>query len=192
MCGAVEHQGWLLPVNEARGQRMSSRHLTLADYDERWPARFEAEKRQLVDALGDGIVDCLHIGSTAVPGLAVKPVIDMLLIVAALSMLDRHQSVLAALEYLAKGENGIAGRRYFYKGAQVRRFHLHAYEPTHPDIVRHLAFRDYLRNHPEIAKEYQEVKRQALIDAQHSSKLYAKFKAPFIQRHEAIALALVK
>ncbi|CAI0942862.1 GrpB family protein [Serratia quinivorans] len=171
---------------------MSSRKITLVDYDINWPAKFEAEKQQIVNALDDCVVGCFHIGSTSVPGLAAKPVIDMLLIVSSLQILDRRQSVLEKIGYVAKGENGIAGRRYFYKGKQVRNYHLHAYEPTHPDIVRHLAFRDYLKNNPEIAEEYQRIKKQALISAKNSSGIYAELKDPFIKKHEAIALRLAK
>ncbi|MDX5626912.1 MULTISPECIES: GrpB family protein [unclassified Brenneria] len=171
---------------------MSSRKITLADYDPNWPAKFEAEKLHIANSLDDCFVDCFHIGSTSVQGLAAKPVIDMLLIVSSIQTLDSRQSALEAIGYVAKGENGIAGRRYFYKGRQVRNFHLHAYEPAHPDIIRHLAFRDYLRNNPEISKEYQEIKKRALRGAKNSSELYVASKDPFIKKHEAIALSLAQ
>ncbi len=171
---------------------MSNRKITLADYDAKWPVKFEVEKQHITNSLDDIYIDCFHIGSTSVPGLAAKPIVDMLLIVSSLQALDRRQSALEAIGYIPKGENGVAGRRYFYKGHQIRNFHLHAYESAHPDIARHLAFRDYLRNNPEIAKEYQALKNLAMISTKNSPELYAEFKDPFIKKHEAIALGLTE
>lgn len=171
---------------------MSSRQITLVDYDINWPAKFEAEKKQIVNSLNDCVIECFHIGSTSVPGLAAKPIIDILLVVSSLDSLDRCQLELEKIGYIAKGENGICGRRYFIKGIQVRSFHLHAYESNHPDIVRHLAFRDYLKNNPDIAKEYQKIKKQAIIIANNEPEIYSEYKNPFIKKHESIALSHAK
>ncbi|HAT5001211.1 TPA: GrpB family protein [Serratia marcescens] len=171
---------------------MPFRKITLVDYDINWPAQFETEKNLITNMLDDCVVDCFHIGSTSVPGLAAKPIIDILLVVSSLQKLDKRQSALESIGYIARGENGIVGRRYFYKGLVVRQFHLHAYETTHPDIVRHLAFRDYLKRNPEIAAEYQETKKKALIMADNDPVIYAELKAPFIKKHESIALHLAK
>ncbi|MHB9806401.1 GrpB family protein [Pantoea agglomerans] len=171
---------------------MSSRKIIIIDYDINWPAKFEAEKKLIINKLDDCVVDCFHIGSTSVPGLAAKPIIDMLLVVSSLKKLDKHQPALESLGYVAKGENGISGRRYFYKGIVVRHFHLHAFETNHPEIVRHLLFRDYLQKHPEVVAKYQEIKKRACSSAAHNPVIYAELKDSFIKKHESIALSLAK
>lgn len=171
---------------------MFKRKITLSEYNIDWPDKFDAEKTLITNALDDCVIDCFHIGSTSVPGLMAKPIIDMLLIVTSLRTLDDRQSALETIGYISKGENGLAKRRYFYKGKLLRRFHLHAFEPRHPDIVRHLAFRDYLREQPEITIEYQKIKKLALINGKGSAEFYANFKDPFIKKHEAIALEIAE
>lgn len=171
---------------------MPNRKITISDYDSHWPEKFEQEKIHLANLLGACFVDCFHIGSTAVPGLAAKPIIDMLIIVSSLTELDLLQPVLERSGYTVKGENGISGRRYFFKGNVVRYFHIHAYEINHLDIERHLAFRDYLRSHLAIAKQYESIKKKALADSRRSPERYIMYKDAFIKEHEAIALSLIE
>jgi len=170
---------------------MTTRKIIIADYDSNWPTKFENEKQSLQKSLTDCFIDCFHIGSTAVPGLAAKPVIDMLMTVSSLEQVDLHQAVLERSGYTVKGENGIPGRRYFFKGNDVREFHIHAYEKDHPDVERHLAFRDYLRSHHAIARQYEAIKKKAVVAANQSPDLYVKYKDAFIKEHEIKALSLI-
>ena len=126
----------------------------VADYDPKWPEMFEAEAalvREIIgEIIGDNLITIFHIGSTAVPGLKAKPVIDMLPVVRDVEALDGLTREFDAAGYEAMGEFGLTGRRYFRKGGANRTHQLHAYQydAVHA-ITRHVAYRDYMRAHAE-------------------------------------------
>lgn len=125
-----------------------------------------------------------HIGSTAVPGLLAKPVIDMLMVARSIAAIDRRAAGLQGLGYEAKGENGIAGRRYFVKrgGDGARRFHLHAFAIGAPPIAAHLAFRGRLREDAAMAADYARLKRSILAAGLACRAEYEAKKAEFVAR----------
>src|SRR3546814_9547675 len=121
-----------------------------------------------------------HIGSTSIPGIHAKPIIDMLAVTSDLSLLDGCESRIASLGYEALGEFGIPGRRYFRKDNSTgeRTHQIHAFRTGSPQITRHLQFRDYLIAHPAVARDYDVLKRRlaALFPAdirseEHTSEL---------------------
>lgn len=118
--------------------------IRIVDHDPAWSAAFEAEARRLQGALGAVAAAVHHVGSTSVPGLVAKPVIDVLLEVERLAELDVRTPVLEGLGYEALGEYGIPGRRYFRRGdaAGVRTHQVHAFARGSHGALRHLAFRD--------------------------------------------------
>jgi GrpB-like predicted nucleotidyltransferase (UPF0157 family) len=130
-------------------------------YDENWPAQFEKEATVVRQALGANFVAVHHIGSTSVPGLAAKPIIDMLGVVHDITQIDAV--ALDRLGYENRGELGIAFRRFFQKGVPRRTHHLHIWEEGNPDIDRHLLFRDYLRSRPDDVKRYENLKRELAV-----------------------------
>jgi len=136
--------------------------IVLVEYDSRWPGVFEAEAARVRAALGgDSVVAVEHIGSTAVPGLAAKPIIDLLVGVTSLGCGGEVTPALEAIGYEAQGEFGIPGRLFFEKrgvGA-VRTHHLHMAEPGGEFWTEELLFRDYLRAHPDEARAYERLKR---------------------------------
>ena len=134
--------------------------MVVSPYDDRWVLMFAEEADKLRGLLGKQVVTINHFGSTAVQGMVAKPIIDILLVVRNISLIDAYNTDLQTFGYEAKGENGIPGRRFFQKGGDHRTHHLHAYQTDSPEIERHLAFRDYLRNHPLAMKEYGELKEQ--------------------------------
>lgn len=144
-------------------------------------------------ALGAVATATHHIGSTAIPGILAKPIIDMLLEVGDLDLLERKTAKLEALGYESLGEFGIAGRRYFRKDdAQgVRTHQIHAFAAGSPHVTRHLAFRDYLRAFPEVAHDYSELKRRLLETCHGSVDAYMEGKDPFIKVVEQAALRWV-
>ncbi len=155
-----------------------------------WRPAFETESLLVREALGDAVHALHHIGSTAVPGLAAKPVIDMLLEVPDLALLDARSEALLALGYEALGEYGLPGRRYFRKSdAQGQRsHHLRAFVAGHREARRHLVFRDYLIAHPEVATAYGALKLAQARAHPQDIEAYMDGKDPFIKDHDARAL----
>jgi len=164
------------------------RIIEVADYNPKWNDLFDSEREQLERALGPVLLKCHHIGSTSVPGLAAKPIIDILLEVTSLSELDSLNSAMETLGYEPRGEYGIPGRRYFPKGEDLRTHHIHAFEPGDPGVQRHLLFRDYLRLFPEKAGEYAAVKRGVAARCDNDMEAYCDGKDAFVKALEQEAL----
>ena len=169
------------------------RPVVVVDHQASWAAQFEAEAVAIHRALATEVVYIHHIGSTAVSGLAAKPIIDILPVVRDVSVLDgAGAAALARWGYEARGEYGLAGRRYFVK-VDARRgahqVHVHAYAVGHPDIARHLAFRDYLRHQSSVAAAYGRLK--AALAEQHPRDIeaYMDGKDAFVKEQEERALA---
>src|SRR5947209_8072592 len=116
-------------------------------YRDEWVELFRREAEQLGRVFGDELIAIHHIGSTAVPGLQAKPVIDMLPVVRQIERVDAFDPAMRALGYEPMGEYGIPGRRYFRKGGDDRTHQAHAFQQGDPNVERHLAYRDYLRAH---------------------------------------------
>ena len=133
---------------------ITKRRIDVVDSDPEWAAKFLEEAKAIARVVDRGLVAIHHIGSTAVPGLVAKPVIDILLEVEDLEILDEFDSALEELGYIVKGEYGISGRRFYLKGTLDRTHHIHAFVAGSHDAVRHLAVRDYLMAHRDVAEEY--------------------------------------
>ncbi|MGE0973327.1 GrpB family protein (plasmid) [Klebsiella sp. WOUb02] len=164
------------------------RKVTVVTYDEHWPEAFEAEGVLLQASLGHVVSGIHHIGSTSVPGLAAKPVIDILLEVTGLVELDSLNAAMARAGYTARGENGIPDRRYFTKGEEQRSHHVHAFAAGDPQIEKHLAFRDYLIRNGKAAELYARIKRAAALVNESDTGGYSAFKKDFIEHHLRLAL----
>lgn len=167
---------------------LSIRVVEVVDYDQNWKNTFETERVLLAKAIGINAVKIEHIGSTAVVGLAAKPVIDILIEVTDLKELDNAAENMEALGYLVKGENGIEGRRYFQKGGNQRSHHVHAFQMNDLHLYRHRAFKEYLIAHSEIASEYGALKKEAAFKSDNNINAYMALKNNFIQKHEKIAI----
>ncbi|MGY0216537.1 GrpB family protein [Endozoicomonadaceae bacterium StTr2] len=162
--------------------------IEVVNYQESWKQDYSTEAEQVRQALAELNPVLHHIGSTSVPGLVAKPVIDILVAVESLDALDQQAARLEELGYEAKGEFGIPGRRYFRKGADKRTHQIHAFAASDDNIQRHLAFRDYLTAFPEIAEEYSELKRQIASESGEDVEAYYASKDEFIRHHEKKAL----
>lgn len=160
-------------------------------HDPAWHSDFVAESGAIRAALGDATLAVHHIGSTAIPGILAKPIIDLLGEVTSLALVDGQSGAIEALGYEAMGAYGIEGRRYFRKiDADGRRtHHLHVFEAGSPHVTRHLAFRDYLRNHPDVARDYSLLKACLTAAKDVSWDGYLDGKADFIAETETAALA---
>jgi GrpB-like predicted nucleotidyltransferase (UPF0157 family) len=152
--------------------------VVVIDYDPNWPEEFERLKSRVVDALGEVVVRVEHVGSTAVPGLTAKPIVDLYAVV---DDMDRATELLAALGYKAEGELGVPGRRGFSWPAGEKRHHLYICPPDHAGLASVVRFRDYMRTHPEEALEYGELKRKLAIRHRNDQEAYADGKTLFIE-----------
>ena len=164
------------------------RKVEVVDYRDSWAEAFRLEDRVLHKALGDLNPAIHHIGSTSVQGLSAKPVIDILIEVEHLDSLEAQTDALAAIGYRYRGENGIPGRLYYEKGGEDRTHQVHAFETGSRGAIRHLAFRDYLRAHPDVAHDYAELKKQVARNCNNDIEVYCDGKDEFVQQHEKLAL----
>lgn len=166
------------------------REIIVVPSDPDWPNQYRREADRVHSVLPTGLMRLQHIGSTSVPGLAAKPIIDMLGEVGDLQDIDRHTVALENLGYEAMGEFGIAGRRYFRLSDAdgVRRFHIHCFETGSAGAVRHLAFRGYLSAHPEVADAYGELKEQLARQFPTSIEDYMEGKDAFVKSVEKRAI----
>ncbi|MDW8742642.1 GrpB family protein [Streptococcus suis] len=130
-----------------------------------------------------------NIGSTAVKGLAAKSIIDIMPVVTNISLVDKHNKEFVAIGYECMGEFGIEGRRYFRKGGDNRTHQIHIFEQSnHKDINRHIAVRDFLRTHPDIALEYGELKMELAYRFSEDIEGYCTGKDAFVKQLEKDAL----
>lgn len=161
--------------------------IVVVEYNPKWEDLFNSEKMALQDMLGESVSGIHHIGSTSIKGLAAKPVIDILLEVVSLESIDFLTPAIESMGYEAKGEFGIPGRRYFRKGIPTSTHHIHAFKSGDANIVRHIAFRDFLKAHPSVLQEYERLKK-GLAEICDSMDSYCNGKDGFIKHYEAKAL----
>jgi len=169
------------------------KQVTVFPYDPQWPAAFERGAAEVNAALGESLLAIHHIGSTSIPGIHAKPIIDMLAVAGDLSEVDQRAQRMQEIGYVAMGEFGIPGRRYFRRdnAAGVRTEQVHAFAANSPHIRRHLAFRDFLRSHADLAQEYSELKQHLARAHPFDLEAYMDGKDAFIRETEARALEWV-
>lgn len=159
------------------------RKVEVVPHNPLWREAFEIEAKRVAAALGENVVAIHHIGSTAIPNIYAKPIIDLLVEVRAIDDVDERNSAMSLLGYEAKGEFGIPGRRYFRKDNRegFRTHHIHAFETKSAQAERHLAFRDYMIAHPEDARIYSELKRKLAQEHPQNIDGYMDGKNEFIK-----------
>ena len=163
----------------------------LLPHDPAWPDQAGQEGDRILEAVGFAIGSVQHIGSTSIPGILAKPIIDLMGIGPDIEALDSARPGLEGIGYAWHGEYGLDGRRYCTLTDTVtglRKFHLHCYAEGDHSIRRHLAFRDYLRGHPAEAEAYERMKQGCATKHPADSNAYTKCKDRWITRVEAQAL----
>lgn len=158
--------------------------VVMLEYDPRWPEEYLEEEGHIRGAMGASLVAVEHIGSTAVPRLAAKPIIDILAgvrrLIDAEGCIDALQGI--GYEYVPEYEADLPDRRYFRKGsAGARTHHLHVVEHGGAFWRDHVLFRDYLRAHPERARQYEELKRDLAKRLGRDKHAYTDAKASFVR-----------
>jgi GrpB-like predicted nucleotidyltransferase (UPF0157 family) len=158
--------------------------------DAAWPGQARQELRRIGDALGDVALALEHVGSTAVPGLAAKPVLDLLVCVGDLGRRERYVPVLEALGYLFAPAPESPGRHFFARPPErPRSHHVHVCEAGGEDALRHVALRDFLRAHPGEAASYAALKRRLVARHPQDRLAYIDGKAAHLTALERRALA---
>ncbi len=160
-------------------------NLKVVIYDPQWPEMFDSESKLIKQALGNNCIDIHHIGSTSVPGLSAKPIIDILPVVKDIQEVDKSIKAMESLGYEAKGEHGIAFRRFFQKGQNVKTHHVHVYEENDPEISRYLKFRDWMRSHEDDARNYANLKMELAAKFPRDMLQYCNGKDAFVASIDA-------
>jgi GrpB-like predicted nucleotidyltransferase (UPF0157 family) len=166
------------------------RPVELVEYSPAWAHEARGAAEGIADALGSILIAVHHVGSTSVPGICAKPVIDLLPVVTDLPRLDGASPALRALGYQWRGEFGIPGRRYCTLDdvtSGKRRVQLHCFAAGHPESERMLLFRDYLRSHPDEALAYQAEKERCRAMYPDDTEAYAEAKTVWIRACESRA-----
>jgi GrpB-like predicted nucleotidyltransferase (UPF0157 family) len=140
--------------------RKVGRTVVVVDYDAEWPRRFEELRARIWPVVSDVVIRIEHVGSTSVPGLAAKPIVDMTIVVGGRSDVPPTIERLSTLGYRHRGNLGIEDREAFDHHTDVPPHHLYVCPEGTIGIVNQLAVRDYLRAHPDAARRYGELKKQ--------------------------------
>jgi GrpB-like predicted nucleotidyltransferase (UPF0157 family) len=171
--------------------RSQIRAVEVVDPDPEWANRFSTESDRLAAILGTGLVRIEHIGSTAIPGIKAKPIVDLMPLVVSIDSVDGLEAEFEKAGYNWYHEYGLPGRRYLNRdnlAAGKRIANVHIYQADHPEVARHLAFRDYLRANPNLAAEYEAVKVQCAARCAQDVDAYNECKDPWIKPVELAAV----
>lgn len=163
-----------------RKKRIATKPVTLESTNPLWPTMFEQEAARIQKALGTNCITIHHVGSTAVPGLAAKPIIDMIPVVRDITQVDLANSAMQSLGYDVKGEAGMLFRRFFTKKTPDLNCNIHIYEPDAGEVDRLLRFRDWMRTHPDDLKAYATLKQQLAIQYPQDLTAYCLAKDAFV------------
>ncbi|MES2607580.1 MAG: bifunctional GrpB family protein/GNAT family N-acetyltransferase [Pseudomonadota bacterium] len=159
-----------------------TKQIEVVPYNPEWPVMFAEESARIMGALGNNCIMIHHIGSTSVPGLAAKPIIDIIVVV---KNAKAFMSSVESIGYAYKGEMNIPFRFYFSKKGAVT-VHLHVYEDGNPEIELNLTFTNYLRNNPQACAEYAALKTHLLTQVSSFERSPSQFSGYTLGKHEFI------
>ena len=144
---------------------MKDTTISVVPYDPLWPEQFQRASQEIMAILGDNCCTIHHVGSTAIPGIWAKPIIDMIPVVKDIYSVEQHNIEMQKLGYHAKGEHGILFRRYFQRQKPFPACNVHIYEQGSSEIARLTEFRDFLIGNPDYQAQYENLKRQISKDS---------------------------
>lgn len=163
-----------------------SNPVVISDYDPAWRQQFDQLKKLFEPWVGHLLTRIEHVGSTSVPGLPAKPIIDLDLVIASQTDFEKTKSALAELGYLHRGDLGIAGREAFATPSNSIPHHLYVCAEDGEEFKRHIAFRDKLRCDQEVAGNYAELKKALAVKFRYDREAYTEAKSDFIQAQLAM------
>jgi GrpB-like predicted nucleotidyltransferase (UPF0157 family) len=165
------------------------RNINVVPYQSEWIELYQKEAELLMDALGEIALHIEHIGSTAIPGMVAKPVIDMMVAIESFDQASEYIPILAELGYEYRAPDTVPERMFFAKECcpEVRTHHLNLSPLTSEFWKNQLAFRDYLRMHPQVALEYGDIKVNLAETYAQSKFLDREGKTEFVTKVLALA-----
>jgi GrpB-like predicted nucleotidyltransferase (UPF0157 family) len=163
--------------------------LVIKAYDPQWPILFEELRVKFSELLGNMVSAIEHIGSTSVPGLAAKPIIDLDVLLASAAYLPETIRRLATLGYEHEGDLGIAGREAFRTPRSLCAHHLYVCLPNYEEFRRHILLRNYLRSHPAEVSAYNNLKWELFARFANDRAAYIQGKADFVTQLVQRAIA---
>ena len=175
-------------MNNGKKLIPEQRDVELVPHNPEWSQLADEESRRILECISIPVIGIYHIGSTSVPGIKAKPILDFVLEVEDMEAFIKESGNLEKLRYVSKGEYGIPGRQFFTKDTLGERtHHLHVFQQGHQDIERHLVFRDFLRSNLEAAKEYENLKEKLAKRFPKKSDMYTEAKSDFILSMDEVA-----
>lgn len=159
---------------------MKTKHVIVEDYNAEWKNEFERIKNELLTVLSKKINSIEHVGSTSVEGLSAKPIIDIDIVID--QNFEEVRQALESMGYTYEGDLGISGREVFkYRGNQhLMLHHLYVCNKDNKELLRHIKFRDYLRQHKEDRDKYSSIKKEMAFKYPEDIDSYIKGKQPVI------------
>src|SRR5580765_2888992 len=155
--------------------------IVIDEYDPAWPGAFVRLRDRAQEALGEVAIGIEHVGSTAVPGLPAKDLIDMVVVIESEDDLPEAISRLEAIGYEARGSLGVEGREAFWWPEGEKRHHLYVSPQTSAELQAQVAFRDLLLSDPALAQDYVELKRELAERFRDDRSRYTEGKTEFIE-----------
>ncbi|RKD30022.1 GrpB family protein [Thermohalobacter berrensis] len=159
----------------------SVRKVEVVSYNSDWENKFKEEAKEIEKVLRDILINIYHIGSTAIPNIKAKPVIDILVEVEDIDKVDKYNQGMEKLGYEPMGEYGIPKRRFFIKGGNNRTHHVHIFQRGNEEIERHINFKEYMIAHPNEAEKYSKLKEELSKKYKYDIESYVEGKSKFIR-----------
>ena len=157
------------------------RRVELVEYDAEWPLLYVEAVDKIKSILGENCNEIHHIGSTAIPNICAKPIIDILPVVNDIKKVDSLNHQFEVLGYVCMGEYGIPGRRFYWKSKEKRTHHIHLFEKGSSEISRHVEFKNFMISHSDYAKSYSLIKQHLAKVFFDDIENYVDGKASFVQ-----------
>ena len=162
----------------------------LVPHDDNWGNEYRLAKAELINIFGDNIVEIHHVGSTAIKGIVAKPILDIAVVIKDEALLNMAGMESAGYEY--RGDAGVPGRFYFVRrvNGDISTHHIHCYLKDNDDYNSLVLFANYLNNHPEYAKQYNDLKIKLAREYPDDRGAYGEGKTAFIERIVALAITV--
>ena len=170
-----------------------SQHIVVKEYNEEYKKRYKEEKKKIINILKDNLVNIFHIGSTSIIDLKSKPIIDIMVSASSLDDVDLKKDEFIKIGYEYLGEFNMKGRRYFRKGGDERTHQIHIFSKNDKyNLLRHLAFKEYIKDHEDIKKEYGNIKEKLTKKFPYDIESYSLGKEEFIKKIEEESIEIYK